>query len=120
MERGPVQHHRHEITGRVSRRRLLGATGAAAGLGAIGVFAEAARQPTGSTPAPNPTGGPEPVRFCTAGWQTDFTRHTVPLNEISPGGPPRDGIPPIDRPRYVSIAVANAWLEATEPVIALA
>ncbi|MEX0692033.1 MAG: DUF3179 domain-containing protein [Gemmatimonadales bacterium] len=49
-------------------------------------------------------------------WRTDFSRHIVPLDEIVSGGPPRDGIPPIDRPRFVSVADANRWLGAREPV----
>lgn len=32
--------------------------------------------------------------------RTDFSRHTVPLEEIKSGGPPKDGIPSIDAPRF--------------------
>ena len=39
-----------------------------------------------------------------APWRTDFSRHTVPLDEIVSGGPPRDGIPPIDEPNFVNPA----------------
>ena len=35
-----------------------------------------------------------------------------------PGGPPRDGIPPIDQPRFISPADAGAWLKDDEPVVA--
>ena len=49
-------------------------------------------------------------------WRTDFTRHTVPLEEIVSGGPPKDGIPAIDRPRFVSIRDADSWLDDREPV----
>jgi hypothetical protein len=56
----------------------------------------------------------------TAGWRTDFSKHSVPLSEFQSGGPPRDGIPPIDAPRYVSQAEADSWLAPQEPVIALA
>ncbi len=56
----------------------------------------------------------------TAGWRTDFGKHSVPLSEFQSGGPPRDGIPPIDAPRYVSQAVADTWLASDEPVIAVA
>ncbi len=51
------------------------------------------------------------------GWKTDFERHSVPLGEFSSGGPPRDGIPPIDRPRFVSPAEASTWLKKREPVL---
>ncbi|MBA2644108.1 MAG: DUF3179 domain-containing protein [Solirubrobacterales bacterium] len=50
-------------------------------------------------------------------WKTDFSRHSVPLDEFRSGGPPRDGIPPIDEPRPVAIAAAEEWLEAREPVL---
>ena len=54
-----------------------------------------------------------------APWRTDFSRHTVPLDEIVSGGPPRDGIPPIDQPAFVIPAEADAWLGDREPVIAV-
>jgi hypothetical protein len=44
----------------------------------------------------------------------------VPLEEIRPGGPPRDGIPPIDRPTFVSVGSARRWLSDREPVVMLA
>ncbi len=49
-------------------------------------------------------------------WRTDFTKHTVPLEEIVSGGPPKDGIPAIDNPAFVSIRSADDWLEDGEPV----
>ncbi len=49
-------------------------------------------------------------------WITDFARHTVPLEEIISGGPPKDGIPSIDRPSFVSVREADDWLEDREPV----
>ena len=60
------------------------------------------------------------LNVSTAGWQTDFSKHSVPLSEFQSGGPPRDGIPPIDEPRYVSQAEADTWLASQEPVIAVA
>jgi hypothetical protein len=50
-------------------------------------------------------------------WRTDFTRHTVPLEEIVSGGPPKDGIPSIDRPKFESVADADEWLSPREPVV---
>jgi hypothetical protein len=41
----------------------------------------------------------------------------VPLSEITSGGPPRDGIPPLDRPAFDEIATADGWLRPQEPVI---
>jgi hypothetical protein len=50
-------------------------------------------------------------------FSTDFTISSVPFSEIMSGGPSKDGIPAVDRPRFVSIAMANEWLGETEPVI---
>jgi hypothetical protein len=52
-------------------------------------------------------------------FQTDFSLHTVDYGEILSGGPPKDGIPPIDRPQLVSVGEADGWLEPMEPVILL-
>ncbi len=48
---------------------------------------------------------------------TDFSRRTVELDEIQSGGPPKDGIPAIDQPRFVSTGAAAVWLNDDEPVI---
>ena len=49
--------------------------------------------------------------------RTDFSRKTVDLAEIQSGGPPKDGIPAIDRPRFISTREAGEWLDPREPVI---
>ncbi len=51
------------------------------------------------------------------GWKTDFSKHSVPLSEFRSGGPPRDGIPPIDEPKFVSQDVADEWLADREPIL---
>src|SRR5918994_5821651 len=53
-----------------------------------------------------------------AGWKTDFSRRTVPLAEIRPGGPGKDGIPAIDDPKFLPVADVD-FLESKEPVVAL-
>ena len=50
---------------------------------------------------------------------TDFSRRSVDLSSIEPGGPPRDGIPSIDHPRFVSVEEASDWIADREPVIFL-
>ena len=50
-------------------------------------------------------------------WRTDFSRRTVALAEIVSGGPPKDGIPAIDRPQFESVAGAAVWLHDREPVV---
>ena len=52
-------------------------------------------------------------------FETDFSAHSVPYDEISSGGPPKDGIPAIDEPRFVGVEKAEEWLEPEEPVILL-
>jgi hypothetical protein len=58
----------------------------------------------------------EPARWRAEGWRTDFSKHTVPLTEILDGGPPRDGIPSIDAPRFMP-ASGITDIAAREPVI---
>jgi hypothetical protein len=70
-----------------------------------------AQEPQGCVPAG--------AGFDPHGWATDFCRASVPLAEFRSGGPPRDGIPPLDAPRFVSPVEADRWLAAQEPVIAL-
>ncbi len=55
--------------------------------------------------------------FGSGGWKTDFSRHSVPLDEIMSGGPPKDGIPPIDHPAFVPVRGADEWIGDREPVI---
>ena len=51
--------------------------------------------------------------------KTDFERRTIDWSEIMSGGPPRDGIPAVDEPRYATAAEAGEWLDPDEPVIAV-
>jgi hypothetical protein len=51
--------------------------------------------------------------------RTDFSTHIVDLGEIRAGGPPKDGIPAIDRPDFNPVGEV-AGLAPTEPVIELA
>jgi hypothetical protein len=69
--------------------------------------------------APARGGGRKALRVDTSGWKTDFSKHSVPLSEFQSGGPQRDGIPPIDKPRPTSEAHADKWLSAREPVLAV-
>lgn len=55
--------------------------------------------------------------FAGEGWSTDFARREVSLTEFQSGGPPRDGIPPIDEPKFVSVATADEDIAEREPVI---
>ena len=66
-----------------------------------------------------PTAAPQVEQFSRDGWRTNFDRRSVPLTEIQSGGPPKDGIPALDHPKFVGVAEANGWLKPVEPVIAL-
>ena len=57
------------------------------------------------------------VPFSTRGWKTDFSKHSVPFDEIMSGGPPKDGIPAIDQPKFVSVQEADDWLGDREPIV---
>ncbi len=69
-------------------------------------------------PDPNFREGLSQARISTSGWTTDFSLHSVPYSEILSGGPSRDGIPPIDNPRFATFEDADGWLDGQEPVIA--
>lgn len=45
---------------------------------------------------------------------TDGTKHSIPLDEILSGGPPKDGIPSIDNPKFESLVKADEWLVGGE------
>jgi hypothetical protein len=62
------------------------------------------------------SGSPESWRW---EWpNTDFDKTSVDLSEIMSGGPPKDGIPSIDDPKFVAVAEVSD-LAPTEPVIGL-
>lgn len=54
-----------------------------------------------------------------APFDTDHSKHNIDLSTLQAGGPPKDGIPSIDDPSFVSIDAARSWIEPQEPVIAL-
>ena len=123
---------------------LLGLVAAACS----GVASAPTPQPDGSTSTPSPssvqptaqpTFSPQPIeKSATAtprpvtkgvreepplgisrGWKTDFSKHSVPFTEIRSGGPPRDGIPPIDNPAFKLVSNAPEYLADDEPVVSL-
>ncbi|MDY7075710.1 MAG: DUF3179 domain-containing protein [Chloroflexota bacterium] len=78
--------------------------------------------PTTPTPSPSPpatllSSDEAPPNAAEFQFTTDFSRHSVPYGEIISGGPPKDGIPAIDEPRFVTAEEADDWLESQEPVI---
>ncbi len=91
--------------------RITAKTWTLVGLAVLFGYGEAISQDAGSS------GPGVRVPFSTRGWKTDFSKHSVDLNEIMSGGPPKDGIPPIDNPRFVSVEAADSWLGDREPII---
>jgi hypothetical protein len=67
--------------------------------------------------SPSDDAARQELRVSKDGWRTDFSRHSVALGEFISGGPPRDGIPPIDEPKPVPVRDADEWLEDREPVL---
>jgi hypothetical protein len=51
--------------------------------------------------------------------KTNFEQAFVSMDEIISGGPPKDGIPSVDAPKFISNADAEALLYPDEPVVAL-
>lgn len=61
----------------------------------------------------------ERVSFSTRFWEgrTNFCMHSVPYSQFQSGGPPPDGIPAIDFPKFESVDAADEWLEDDWPVM---
>ena len=53
------------------------------------------------------------------GWKTDTSKRSIELDELMNGGPPKDGIPSIDDPKFVTPSEAAGWLKPQEPVVAV-
>jgi hypothetical protein len=101
----------------VSRRSILAVILLAIALAMGAAVVAATRQGDDVTPARGGEADLAALAVPTAGWATDFSRHSVPLGEFVSGGPPRDGIPPIDEPRFA--AADGAEGVAREPVVAV-
>jgi uncharacterized protein DUF3179 len=52
-------------------------------------------------------------------WKTNTEKRSINLKDLIRPGMPKDGIPAIDNPRFVTISQARKWLAPNEPVIAL-
>lgn len=50
--------------------------------------------------------------------KTDFENISIDLDSILSGGPPKDGIPSIDKPEFSTAEQAQDWLGKDEPVVA--
>ena len=63
--------------------------------------------------------GASPALWRAQGWnKTDFGKTSIDFSEILSGGPPKDGIPSIDNPKFIPVKEVSS-LSGTEPVIGL-
>ena len=53
------------------------------------------------------------------GWRTNTKKRIIELDELQSGGPGKNGIPSINRPKFVAADRARRWLKPVEPVISL-
>jgi len=53
------------------------------------------------------------------GFETNTSKSIIDLDELKRGGPPKDGIPSIDHPKFVTVDEAQSWIDYKEPVISL-
>ncbi len=83
------------------------------GLGLAAIWAIAV-VPTGQAQSSLPPEAPPALEQ----FDTDYSRHNIDLSTLKSGGPPKDGIPSIDDPSFVSVGAASDWIAAQEPVIA--
>jgi len=65
-----------------------------------------------------PVAEANPLRWGVEWPNTDFSKRSIDLADILSGGPPKDGIPSIDNPKFVPLAKATG-LSDTEPVVGL-
>lgn len=49
----------------------------------------------------------------------DFSKHSIPVEDIRGGGPPRDGIPALFNPGYLTVREADKLLKPDERVLGL-
>jgi len=72
----------------------------------------------GGGPSEGVPGGEAPPGLA-EGFTTDFSKHSVPLDDFVGGGPPKDGIPSIDDPKFLTVSEADDFLADPEPVAVL-
>ncbi|NIT56830.1 MAG: DUF3179 domain-containing protein [Aliifodinibius sp.] len=75
--------------------------------------------PSGNLHANRKSSDPGPRPTALKGWKTNTAKRTIDLNELISGGPGKDGIPAINKPKFVKPDKAENWLKPVEPVISL-
>ena len=56
------------------------------------------------------------IGLCVSGF--DFTKHSIDVDQIMAGGPPKDGIPAIMNPRFIPASEAT-WLTDQDELIGI-
>jgi hypothetical protein len=56
------------------------------------------------------------ILFSSQAMAWDFSRHSIPIDEIQSGGPPKDGIPALVNPDYIAAEEAS-YLQKNDRVI---
>jgi len=84
------------------------------GLGVIGVLGLASAQQAHAQSSLPPNAPPALEQF-----NTDLSNYNIDLSTLMSGGPPKDGIPSIDNPSFVSVGEASNWVGPQEPIILL-
>ena len=72
-------------------------------------------EPTTPTTTPSPAPTPETEIKVTPGG----VKYIVDPEKLIGGGPPKDGIPSIDNPKFVSLEEADQWIEDNELVLGI-
>jgi hypothetical protein len=99
------------------RMIIIGLLVATVGVGAF--FVAGAQNGNGVGDCEDPLAGLN-IRFNLSYWpNTDFCQTSIDLESVLSGGPPPDGIPPIDNPDYESVADAAEWMIDESPVVAV-
>lgn len=88
-------------------------------VGVLSVSLVGVGRATAVTPSPETKPPREVPAELGRGWKTNFDKLLVPLSDFQAGGPGKDGIPAIDRPRFKPAASID-FLHPREPVIELA
>ena len=68
---------------------------------------------------PTPPPAPAPEEEYDIKTDASGTKYIVDPAKIVGGGPPKDGIPSIDNPKFVSVAEADQWIQDNELVITI-
>jgi len=85
--------------------------------GGIGESSPSTSSSTPSNPEREPGIFPDGPSALNNRFDESFPEPLIDPNDILSGGPPPDGIPPIDDPQFIPVTEADEWLNDPEPVL---